>query len=318
MRLGLAFAVVVLLAVVAVEVAEAGKDYYKILGIPRDSPERVIKKAFRAAARKHHPDRSKLPKENAEEKFREISKAYEVLSDPELREVYDRHGEEGIDRMNNGGSPGGGGGGGGGGFNFEFGGGGFNFGDMFGGGFGGGGGGGGMRKQEATVELSLREIYKGGDKKVYVNTGSGQKVVILDVPAGIREGESIESPDGRIVFNVKEKKHPRFERAGAHLHTSVPITLHDALLGTTVTLRHIDGSDLEFTIPPGKVVSPKSKKTFKKKGFPIVGSRSGRRGNLIVTFDIEFPAADSMTDADRALFASSFGDWVYGSKGKGK
>ena len=285
-------------------VAEAKRDYYKILGVPRDATPRAIKKGYRQMAKIHHPDRSKLDKEKAEAKFQAISKAYEVLSDPDLKHIYDTQGEEGIDRhlSGSGGGGGGGGGFGGGGFNF-------NFGNMFGGG-GGMGGMGGKRKME--LELSLQEIYEGGSKKVYVDNrdGRSQSQMYVDIPAGIKEGEAIESPDGKIQFVVKEKRHPRFERAGSHLHTSIQITLHEALLGGAFEFQNIDGSVVAFDIPPGKIISPTSKKTFKGKGFPIPGSRSGRRGKLVVTFDIVFPKSESVTAEDRELLRG-LTHWAY-------
>ena len=117
--------------------SSSSTDYYKLLGVARDADDKTIKKSFRKLAMKYHPDKN--PGDSvAEEKFKEISKAYEVLSDPEKRQVYDTYGEDGINRGAGGGGPGGPGGPGGGGFNF--GGGGFNFGGG-GGGFRGGAGG---------------------------------------------------------------------------------------------------------------------------------------------------------------------------------
>jgi len=92
-----------------------GKDYYKSLGINKDAKEDEIKKAYRKMALKYHPDKNKSP--GAEEKFKEIAEAYEVLSDPKKKEIYDVHGEEGL---KGGGSPGGGGGGAGGTFHYNF------------------------------------------------------------------------------------------------------------------------------------------------------------------------------------------------------
>ena len=126
----------------AVEAAKK-RDYYQLLGVKRGASEKEIKKGYRKAALRFHPDRHQDPdkKAKAEKWFMEISKAYETLSDPEKREIYDQYGEEGVEQAAKGGAPGGGGGGPGQGF------GGFNFGSGGPGGatfsFGGGGGGGG-------------------------------------------------------------------------------------------------------------------------------------------------------------------------------
>ena len=110
----------------ALRVAAAGKDFYRVLGVDRGADDRTLKKAYRSLALKHHPDKG-----GSEEKFAEISQAYDVLSDADKRRVYDAHGEEGVKQHEAGGHPGGGGG---------FPGGGFPGGGFPGGGFPGGGG----------------------------------------------------------------------------------------------------------------------------------------------------------------------------------
>lgn len=154
------------------------RDYYEILGVPKDVDKKELKKAYRKIAMKHHPDRNEGNKES-EEKFKEASEAYEILSDEQKRGAYDRYGHAGVD-----GSQGGGhGGGGAGGF-------GDIFGDVFGDIFGGGGGGGGRRggpqrgsDLRYTMSLSLEEAVKGCEKKITIPTlapcdpcdGSGAK-----------------------------------------------------------------------------------------------------------------------------------------------
>lgn len=150
---GVVGAIMVLAAVMGC--ALAGRDYYDLLGVPRDADVSVIKKSYRKLAKMYHPDKNPGDKK-VEDKFKDISKAYEVLADPDKRQVYDQYGEEGLKR--NGGGPGGPGGpffhqfhqggGPGGGFRMEF----DNnmFEEMFGGGggFGGGGFGGQRRRHE--------------------------------------------------------------------------------------------------------------------------------------------------------------------------
>ncbi|KAF4715674.1 DnaJ sub B member 9, partial [Perkinsus olseni] len=101
-----------LLYVGLIGLVECGKDYYKILGIPRSASESQIKAAYRKAALKWHPDKNTDNKEEAEKKFYDISEAYEALSDAEKRKIYDQFGEEGLKQgAGGGGGPGGGGGG---------------------------------------------------------------------------------------------------------------------------------------------------------------------------------------------------------------
>ena len=153
------------------------RDYYEILGVAKDVDKKELKKAYRKIAMKHHPDRNEGNKES-EEKFKEASEAYEILSDEQKRGAYDRYGHAGVD-----GSQGGGHGGGAGGF-------GDIFGDVFGDIFGGGGGGGGRRggpqrgsDLRYTMTLTLEEAVKGCEKKITIPTlapcdpcdGSGAK-----------------------------------------------------------------------------------------------------------------------------------------------
>lgn len=92
-----------LLLLLLVAAAGAGKDFYGILGVPKGAAANVIKRAYRKLSLQFHPDKAKGDKQQAEQKFVEISKAYEVLSDPKKRQTYDQHGEEGLKQMNQGG-----------------------------------------------------------------------------------------------------------------------------------------------------------------------------------------------------------------------
>ncbi|ORX51267.1 DnaJ-domain-containing protein [Hesseltinella vesiculosa] len=133
---------------------EAGKDYYKILDVPRDAPKSQIKKHYKKLSRVYHPDKNPDNKE-AEEKFMEISNAYSVLVDDEKRSLYDRYGEEGLKQQGNGGgSP----------FNNPF--------DMFSHFFGGGGFGHGHEQEKrgpdanVQLEVTLENLYNGAEIKV--------------------------------------------------------------------------------------------------------------------------------------------------------
>jgi len=204
--------------------AVAFRDYYETLGVPRDAGNEDIRKAYRKLAREHHPDVNKDPE--ADDRFKEISEAYEVLRDPDKRKRYDQLGanwKAGQDvsaapgweevfrrgRQRGGGAGGGSGGTGASGFGdgvrVEFGGGDFDgadfsefFGDLFGGGGLGGGGrssifdsfGGGRRRsaeQEAVLELSLEEAAAGGRKRLSIDDRDFE----VDIPPGVRDGQRL-------------------------------------------------------------------------------------------------------------------------------
>jgi curved DNA-binding protein len=250
--------------------AVAFRDYYDVLGVPRNASQDDIKSAYRKLARKYHPDVNKEP--DAEDRFKEVSEAYEVLRDPEKRERYDRlgpnwkagqdvSGAEGFDFN------GGGGGGGGGGFRdvrMDFGE-GADFSDFFeslfgsrmggrGGGFGGGGGGfGGFSTrggdQEATLELTLEEAARGGRRKISLGDGRDYEV---NIPPGTRDGQRIRlageggqgaggGPRGDLFLRVRLKPDPRFRVEGNDLYTDLPVTPWEAALGATVDVPTLDG-----------------------------------------------------------------------------
>jgi curved DNA-binding protein len=250
------------------------KDYYETLGVPRDASTDDIRKAYRKLARENHPDVNKDA--GAEERFKEISEAHEVLRDEEKRKAYDRFGQnwkagqdvsgaegfEGFGRGN---------GGFGDGVRVEFGEGG-DFSDFFEGLFGGGagrrrggfggfggggfGGGGGFtargQDQEAVLELSLEEAARGGRRKLSLGDGRDYDV---NIPAGVRDGQRIrlagEGPGGGDLFlRVRLKPHPRFRLEGRDLHTDLPIAPWEGVLGAEVELRTLDGTT-RIKVPPG-------------------------------------------------------------------
>ncbi|KAI8469015.1 MAG: DnaJ domain-containing protein [Monoraphidium minutum] len=213
-----------------------GKDYYEILGVARGAEESELKKAYRKLAMKWHPDKNPDNKA-AEAKFKDVSEAYEVLSDPQKREIYDRHGEEGL---KNGGGFGGGGGGGGAHFGrspeelfaeifggmggmggmggFGGGGGPYGMGGMggmggdpfgFGGGMGGMGGRAAGPRKDAPIEVklgcTLEELYSGCTKKMKINrqTGAGraEEILEINVRPGWKKGT-------KITFPEKGDEHP--------------------------------------------------------------------------------------------------------------
>ena len=238
----------------------AEKDYYEILGVKKTATEAELKKAYRELAKKYHPDKNKGNKE-AENKFKEISEAYAVLSDKEKREQYDRLGREAFGP--GGANPFAG-------FDFsEFMGGGsrgrrassggrrsttIDFTDIFGDLFGGGGGrGGGFEpapepEMQAEVTIEFRDAILGNTMSLQVN-GDAIKVKI---PEGIRDGQKIRVPrrGQPIQLTVHVRPHPLFERRGDDLYIDLPITVGEAIRGAEVEAPTIHGP-VRMRIPPG-------------------------------------------------------------------
>jgi molecular chaperone DnaJ len=244
----------------------AGKDYYEILGVKKTASDAEMKKAYRDLAKKYHPDKNKGNKE-AENRFKEISEAYAVLSDKEKRAQYDRLGAEafgpgganpfaGFDFSQFMGGGGGGGGGrkrggrraSGGGATMDF---TDIFGDLFGG--GGGGGGGGFAQpepQEMQAELTIdfRDAVLGSTMALQVN-GDSMKVKI---PEGIRDGQKIrvKRGDTPLQITVHVRPHPFFERRGDDIHIELPITIGEAIRGAEVEVPTLYGTS-RIRVPAG-------------------------------------------------------------------
>ena len=246
------------------------RDYYEVLGVPRDASQEDIRAAHRRLARQYHPDVNTEP--GAEDRFKEISEAYEVLRDPEKRERYDRFGANwraGQDVSGSSGFEGFGGGGGG----FEdvrvdFGGAG-DFSDFFEGMFGGrgrrsgrGGFGAGFSTrgadQEAVLELSLEEAARGGRRRISLGGGRDFEV---EIPPGVRDGQRIRlageggggiggGPSGDLFLRVRVRPDKRFRIEGNDVYTDVPVAPWEAALGAKVEVPTPTGS-VQVTVPHG-------------------------------------------------------------------
>lgn len=242
----------------------AEKDYYEILGVKKTATEAELKKVYRELAKKYHPDKNKGNKE-AENKFKEISEAYAVLSDKEKREQYDRLGREAFGP--GGANPFAG-------FDFsEFMGGGARgrrasggtrsrsstidftdiFGDLFGGGGGRGGAGGGFEAQhepemQAEVTIEFRDAILGSTIGLQVNGDS----IKVKIPEGIRDGQKIRVPrrGQAIQLTVHVRPHPFFERRGDDIYIDLPVTVGEAVRGADVDAPTIHGP-VRMRIPPG-------------------------------------------------------------------
>jgi len=234
----------------------AEKDYYEILGVKKNASDEELKKAYRNLAKKFHPDKNKGNKD-AENKFKEISEAYAVLSDKEKREQYDRLGREAFGP--GGANPFAG-------FDFsEFMGGGrgrraggggrqrttVDFTDIFGDLFGGGGGGFQPEPQTMQAELTIefRDAILGTTMSLSVN---GEPIRVK-IPEGIGDGQKIRvtrAKQASTEITVHVKPHPFFERRGDDIYIDLPITVGEAIRGAEVDAPTIHGT-VRMRVPPG-------------------------------------------------------------------
>lgn len=289
------------------------KDYYKILGVTKTASDADIKKAFKTAARKYHPDlHPEADKAAMTEKFKDVNEAYEVLSDKQKRTVYDQVGSAGAQNFGGagqrrsqsyGGNPFGGGRAGAN-QSYEFHNtGGFGAGDfsdffqsIFGGmgGMGGGGGnpfanfGGGRagrnpgpQAEEAELSLSLENAHKGGQMQLTLPSG---RTANVKIPSGITDGAKLKlkglgSRGGDLYITIKINPHPAFGLDGKDLSTKVIITPWLAATGGTAEIPTLDGVT--------KVKIPAMTHTGKK--MKLSGKGLSAAGNLYVEFVIDLP-----------------------------
>lgn len=308
------------------------KDFYKVLGVSKDVSEADLKKTYRKLARKYHPD-SNPGDSKAEEKFKEISEAHSVLSDPEQRKEYDA-----VRAMGGGArftAPGGAGGNGG----FE---------DVFGGMFGGGGGrsqqqytfqqgggagyedllgglfgqqgggrfgqpsggyrgyGGPSRGSDITASATIDFITATKGDTITLQTSDGRPIKVK-IPAGVADGQKIKlrgkgqpSPDGGepgdIILTVTVRKHPVFERDGLNLRVTVPITFVEAALGATIEVPTLGGDPVKLRVAPG---TP-SGRVLRVKGRGVTTAKGV--GDLLAVVQVAVPSHLSK-DAEAALEA---------------
>jgi curved DNA-binding protein len=297
----------------------ADRDFYEILGVSRNAEADEIKKAYRNLARELHPDRNPDDKA-AEDRFKDVSNAYEVLSDDGKRKLYDEFGEvglrEGFDadayRAATQGARGYGGG---------FGGGGFDFGDLFnqaprgGGGaqydfnledlFGGRRAGGAYARMprrgadlESEVTVDFRDAVLGCTRELSLRSAEGQRTIKVRIPAGVRNEGKIRlrgqggkgadgGPDGDIILKVRVRKHPYFSMRGKQLHVTVPVTPLEAYAGAKVSVPTPEGS-VQLTIPAGSQNG--SKLRLRGKG---IAQKGKPRGDLIAHLEVVLPEAGS-------------------------
>lgn len=276
-------------------------DYYKTLGIAKTATAADIKKAYRKMARKYHPDVNPNDK-TAEEKFKQVSEANEVLSNPENRKKYDKYGkdwkhaddierqqqqQQQYARQRQSGQQAGGG----------FGDAGYS--DFFESMFGGGGSARGGRNVKfrgqdfnAELQLHLRDVYTTHKRTLTVNG----KNIRLTIPAGVKDGQQIRipghggdgingGPKGDLIIQFSIINDTAFKRDGDNLYTTVDLDLYTALLGGDLMVNTFDGK-VKLTVKPETANATKVK--LKGKGFPVY-KKEGQFGDLYITYQLTIP-----------------------------
>ncbi|GAA0148533.1 hypothetical protein Leryth_022672 [Lithospermum erythrorhizon] len=297
-----------------------GVDYYNILRVSKDASEEEVKKAYKKLAMKWHPDKNNSCIE-AEAKFKEISEAYDVLIDPQKRQIYDVYGDEALMSGNiYSESPRSEGRGG---FEFRK----RDAEDIYAevcGGLGGGG----ERRKAAPVEnklpCSLEELYLGSKRKMKISRivldefgkpKTVEEVLAIHIKPGWKKGTKITFPEkgnhepdaapGDLIFVIDEKPHDVFKRDGNDLVVNQKISLLDALTGKTLSFTALDGRELK--IPVKDIVKPGQELSIQNEGMPISKER-GKKGNLRIKFDIKFPSrltSEQKADLRRVLGRTS-------------
>jgi curved DNA-binding protein len=287
-------------------------DFYQALGVARTASTEEIQQAYRKLARRYHPDVNKDP--SAEDRFKEISEAYQVLSDPDTRKRYDRFGkdfrqipEDYEERVGaRAGQPGGSGFGGGRRVRYSQGFGDVDIEDLFGGFFRGGGGFGPIpgADQEAEVELTVEEAYRGGKRRITFGGGDARGFEV-DMPPGVVDGQRIklpgrggkssgDAPPGDLDLIVRIKPHRRYRLSGRDIRVELPVTPWEAALGATVPIT-TPGGEVKVHVAPGS--SSGRRLRLRGEGLP---NRGGKPGDLYAEVKIMVPK--KLSRRERELF----------------
>ena len=283
------------------------KNYFEVLGVERSADADSVKRAFRKLARQYHPDVNPGDA-SAEARFKEISEAYEVLSDPDKRRRYEQFGQYWNQAGASAGSAGAG-------MDVDFGRYG-NFDDFIGdllGRFGGSAGGGGFQSSgfpgggfprgnaaarapvnldaEASLNISFAEAFRGSERTLSVNN----ERVLVRIPPGVKNGSRLRLKEkgnlqpgtgrrGDLFLMLSVKDHPVWRLEDDQLRADLPVSLDELALGATVTVMTPDG-EAQVTIPAG--TAPGRSLRLKSKGWPVKGGR----GDLLLTLALVMPAA---------------------------
>lgn len=297
--------------------ATSTKDYYELLGVGRSATDKDIRQAYRRLARKYHPDVN--PGDKAAEKtFKEIQRAYEVLSDPDKRAKYDKYGENWEQILQGGfdpaqrGAPFGGGNFGG--FKGETTTEDFELGDIFERFFGDSRRRGeSVRRQrrgqdiEYPVEVSLEEAYRGTQRVLQMQSPDGHvRRLEVKIPAGVQTGSRVRiaggggaglggGTAGDLILNVTVLPHDVFERKGDDIHAEVSIPLLTALLGGEIRVPTLKG-EVALKIPP----ETQNGRVFRLAGLGMPKLGGGGKGDLHVKVKVMLPTR--LSDREKELF----------------
>ena len=274
------------------------RDFYSVLGVGRTATAKDIKKAYRTLAQKHHPDNNPGD-EGAESRFKDISEAYDVLSDPKTRAEYDGARDAFARGAYMGSGPGGG-------TQYvrmeDLG----DIGDLFGSGGGMFGGlgdlfGGGRRARgpqpggnlESEANLSFHEAIEGTTRTLTIDGPDGRGEVQVKIPAGVNDGARIRlrgkgrpgsngGPAGDLYVTVHAARHPVFSRSGKDLKVRVPVTFAEAALGAAITVPTLTGT-VTVKVPPGTQHGT----TLRVSGKGVATAKG--TGDLLVTIEARVP-----------------------------
>jgi curved DNA-binding protein len=266
------------------------KDYYETLGVARGADAETVKRAYRKLARKYHPDVSK--EKNAEDRFKEVQEAYEVLKDTDKRAAYDqlgrnyrsgqqfrpppeweqRFGQSGGQRFSdvNGFS--------------DF------FSSLFGGAAAGAGAGSYAQPEVAgQIDISLEEAFAGTRRRVTISENGRSRLVDVQVPAGVTDGQALRIGGGgggsAILLRIKLRPHPLFVLSGKDVQVDLPLAPWEAALGAKVAVPTLGGT-VELTIPAGAQTGQKLR--LRGRGFP-----GAPAGDQFVSIKLVTPGADT-------------------------
>jgi curved DNA-binding protein len=264
------------------------KDYYEILGVTRSADADEIKRAYRKLARKYHPDVSK--EKNAEDKFKEVSEAYEVLRDAEKRAAYDqlgrdfrngqqfrpppdwgqRFGQSGSQRFSD--------------LN--------GFSDFFSTLFGGAAGPAQQDADAGPLDVTVEEAFQGTKRRIALNEAGRHRPVDVQIPPGVTEGQSlrIAGVGGRasLVFKIRMRPHHLYEVSGKDVQVELPLAPWEAALGAKVAVPTLGGT-VELTIPAGAASGQKLR--LRGRGLPAGNATAA--GDQLVVIRIVVPPAQS-------------------------
>ncbi len=264
------------------------KDYYQTLGVERTADAETLKRAYRKLARKYHPDVSK--ERQAEERFKEVQEAYEVLKDPERRAAYDQLGRDyragqsfrpppdWQQRFAQGRGA-------------SFGEGGFSdfFSSLFGGAAGAAAGGAPRDMQAGDLEISLEEAFAGARRRVSLQEGGRARLVDVQIPPGITDGQALRVPGvgGRpsILYRVQIRPHAIFSLQGRDVQIELPLAPWEAALGAKVAVPTLGGT-VDVTVPAGAQAGMKLR--LRGRGLP-----ANPGGDQFVVIKIVAPPADT-------------------------